>query len=138
MNSTQDAPPRTWLDSTIAVVRALETKSLLLGEAASREDAARIEAAITAGDDVNRIIHMRTLHLGPEELLVAAKIAVRPDVTAGEVARTIDAAEDRIRAAVPIARVIYLEPDLYAPGRQPGGPAGSDRAAVLGGGSPAD
>jgi len=55
---------------------------------------------------------MRTLHLGPDELLVAAKIAVRHDDTAAEVARAIDAAEVRVREAEPIARVIYLEPDL--------------------------
>lgn len=103
----------------IAVVLALETKSLLLGESASRADRERIEAALRAGDAVERVIHMRTLHLGPEELLVAAKIAVRHDDTAAEVARAIDAAETRIREAVPIARVIYLEPDIYAAGGAP-------------------
>jgi divalent metal cation (Fe/Co/Zn/Cd) transporter len=56
---------------------------------------------------------MRTVHLGPEELLVAVKIAVRHDDTAATVARGIDAIEKRIREAVPIARVIYLEPDIY-------------------------
>jgi divalent metal cation (Fe/Co/Zn/Cd) transporter len=61
---------------------------------------------------VDRIIHLRTLHLGPDELLVAAKIAVRHDETAAELARGIDAVEARIRAAVPIATLIYLEPDL--------------------------
>lgn len=65
------------------------------------------------GDTVTGIIHMRTLHLGPEELLVAAKIAVQHDDTATEVANAINAAESRIREAVPIARVIYLEPDIY-------------------------
>ncbi len=58
------------------------------------------------------MIHLRTLHVGPEELLVAAKIAVTHDDTAAEVARGIDAAEKRIRAAVPMAAHIYLEPDL--------------------------
>jgi cation diffusion facilitator family transporter len=96
----------------IAVILAIETKSLLLGEAASPEDVAAIEQAIAAGPEVDRVIHMRTLHLGPEELLVAAKIAVRHDDTAAEVARAIDAAEVRVREAVPIARVIYLEPDI--------------------------
>ena len=72
---------------------------------------------------------MRTLHLGPEELLVAAKIAVQHDDTAAEVARAINAAEARIREAVPIARVIYLEPDIYsedgtAAGGDPGPPTG--------------
>ncbi|MEU6344895.1 cation diffusion facilitator family transporter [Streptomyces sp. NPDC046977] len=97
----------------IALVLASETKSLLLGEAAGPETVAGIREAIVDGDTVTRVIHMRTLHLGPEELLVAAKIAVQHDDTATEVARAIDAAEARIRVAVPIARVIYLEPDIY-------------------------
>ncbi|MGW5424376.1 cation diffusion facilitator family transporter [Streptomyces sp. NPDC003943] len=98
----------------IALVLAAETKSLLLGEAAGTEEVKKIEDAIVDGATVTRLIHMRTLHLGPEELLVAAKIAVRHDDTAAEVARAIDAAEVRIREAVPIARVIYLEPDIYS------------------------
>jgi cation diffusion facilitator family transporter len=96
----------------IAVVLGIETKSLLLGEGAGAADNASIRAALVDGDVVTGVIHMRTLYLGPEELLVAAKIAVQHDDTAVEVARAIDAAEARIRAAVPIARVIYLEPDI--------------------------
>jgi cation diffusion facilitator family transporter len=99
----------------IAVVLAAETKSLLLGEAADATQVRRIREALVDDTTVTGVIHMRTLHLGPEELLVAAKIAVRHDDTADEVARAIDAAEGRIRAAVPIARVIYLEPDIYRP-----------------------
>ncbi|MFI6501549.1 cation diffusion facilitator family transporter [Nonomuraea typhae] len=96
----------------IAIVLAIETKSLLLGEGAAPEVEDQIRAALENASEVTRVIHMRTLHLGPEELLVAAKIAVAHDDTAAEVARGIDEAEQRIRAAVPIARVIYLEPDL--------------------------
>ncbi|EYT79404.1 cation diffusion facilitator family transporter [Streptomyces sp. Tu 6176] len=115
----------------IALVLAAETKSLLLGEAAGTDVVERIKDATVDGDTVTGIIHMRTLHLGPEELLVAAKIAVQHDDTATEVAAAIDAAESRIRAAVPIARVIYLEPDVYSaaeaargadPEATPGGP----------------
>ncbi|WP_406304730.1 cation diffusion facilitator family transporter [Streptomyces sp. NBC_00885] len=115
----------------IALVLAAETKSLLLGEAAGIDDIEKIKAAAVDGEGVTGIIHMRTLHLGPEELLVAAKIAVQHDDTAAEVANAINAAEDRIRAAVPIARVIYLEPDIYSesaaaaginPAKSPGGP----------------
>jgi cation diffusion facilitator family transporter len=101
----------------VAVVLALETKSLLLGEAATPEVVDAIRAALEADPSVERIIHMRTLHLGPEELLVAAKIAVRHDASAARVAQAIDAAEVRIRAAAPIARVIYIEPDIYAADR---------------------
>ena len=64
------------------------------------------------GGGVDRIIHMKTLHLGPDELLVAAKIAVGAQRMATDVAQIIDDAEARVRAAVPIARVIYLEPDI--------------------------
>jgi cation diffusion facilitator family transporter len=96
----------------VAIVLAVEMKSLLIGEAASSRNVAAIEAALLDGPEVSRVIHMRTMHLGPDELLVAAKIAVEHDETAAEVARGIDAAERRVRAAVPIAQLIYLEPDL--------------------------
>jgi cation diffusion facilitator family transporter len=96
----------------IALILAREMASLLIGESASDSDVANIRTALEAGDDVERVIHLRTLHLGPDELLVAAKIAVAHDDTALGVAIAIDAAEQRIRAAVPIAQVIYLEPDI--------------------------
>jgi cation diffusion facilitator family transporter len=115
----------------VAVVLAVETKSLLLGEGATPEAVARIEAALLADGSVRRVIHMRTLHLGPEELLVAAKIAVAPTDSAAEVARAIDAAEARVRAAEPVARVIYLEPDIdttpEAPNDRPGAPRRAER-----------
>jgi cation diffusion facilitator family transporter len=114
----------------IALVLAAETKSLLLGEAADTEVVQQVEAAVVDGETVTGLIHMRTLHLGPEELLIAAKIAVRHDDTAAEVASAIDAAEARIRAAVPIARVIYLEPDIYSAAEAAKGP---DREATPGG-----
>jgi cation diffusion facilitator family transporter len=109
----------------IAVILAIETKSLLLGEGAVTADVAAIEKAITDTPEIERLIHMRTLHLGPEELLVAAKVAVRNQETAEAVASGIDAAERRIREAVPIARVIYLEPDIYRPARVQPAPADS-------------
>ncbi|MFE7134808.1 cation diffusion facilitator family transporter [Streptomyces sp. NPDC057638] len=112
----------------IALVLAAETKSLLLGESATLDDQRKIADALVDGDSVTRIIHMRTLHLGPEELLVAAKIAVPNDDTAAEVATSIDAAERRIRAACPIARVIYLEPDIY---RTPAADDGPPRPSRL-------
>lgn len=98
----------------IAGILAVETKSLLIGEGANPEAVAKLEKAII-GPGVERIIHMKTLHLGPEELLVAAKIAVPPTELASDVARHINETEARIREAVPIARVIYLEPDIYHP-----------------------
>ncbi|WP_433301159.1 cation diffusion facilitator family transporter [Actinoplanes sp. CA-030573] len=97
----------------IAVILAIETKSLLIGEGANPEDVKKIEKAILAGDGIERIIHMKTLHLGPEELLVAVKIAVPRTERADDLARHIDETEVRIREAVPIARVIYIEPDIY-------------------------
>lgn len=96
----------------IAIVLAIEMKSLLIGESAAARMEAAIRDAITDGPEVRRIIHLRTLHLGPDELLVAAKIDV-DSASVSNLARAVDAVETRVRAAVPIARVIYLEPDLY-------------------------
>jgi cation diffusion facilitator family transporter len=96
---------------SVAIVLIVETKSLLLGEAASPAAIERIGQALI-GPGVLRVIHQRTLHLGPDEVLLAAKLAMPPDSTLVEVAAAIDAAEARVRAAEPSARVIYLEPDL--------------------------
>jgi len=100
---------------TAAAILAVEMKSLLIGEAASPEVQQLIVAALEDGPDAVRVIHMRTVHISPDSLLVAAKIAVRESDTGAQVAAGIDAAERRIRAAVPIARTIYLEPDIYRP-----------------------
>ncbi|MGB6456416.1 MAG: cation diffusion facilitator family transporter, partial [Streptosporangiaceae bacterium] len=105
----------------VAVVLATEMKSLLIGESASPAVQSAIVAAIEAGPEVQRVIHLRTLHVGPDTLLVAAKIGVRHDDTARSVAAGIDAAERRIRAAVPIAELIFLEPDIYQADRADSG-----------------
>ena len=95
----------------VAVVLARETGSLILGEGATSDQAAAIRGALV-GEGVASVIHLRTEYLGPEDLLVAAKIEVPVAATAADVATAIDAAESRVRAAVPVARLIYLEPDL--------------------------
>jgi cation diffusion facilitator family transporter len=102
---------------SVAVVLAVEMKSLLIGETASVGVEATIVAAIEAGPEVERVIHLRTLHIGPDTLLVAAKIGVQHDETAASVAAGIDAAERRTRAAVPSAAFIFLEPDIYESSR---------------------
>jgi cation diffusion facilitator family transporter len=97
----------------VAITLAIETKSLLLGESASPEAIGRIATAMSSVEGVERIIHMKTLHLGPEEVLVAAKIAVNARSSAQAVADTIDAAEAAIRSAEPMVTALYLEPDIY-------------------------
>jgi cation diffusion facilitator family transporter len=103
--------------ATAAAILAVEMKSLLIGEAASAEVQRMIVTALEDGPEVDRVIHMRTVHISPDAILVAAKIAVRPVDTAAQVAAGIDAAERRVRTAVPIAETIYLEPDIYRPSR---------------------
>jgi cation diffusion facilitator family transporter len=95
----------------IAIILIAETKSLLIGEAAAPDAVDRIRAALV-GPGVDRVIHLRTLHLGPEELLVAAKVAMPRTANLERVAQAINEAERRVRLAEPAARVIYLEPDL--------------------------
>ncbi len=101
----------------VAGVLAVEMKSLLIGESAGTEVERAIVTALEAGPEVRRVIHLRTLHMGPESLLVAAKIAVPEDVSAARIIAVIDAAERRVRDAVPIAELIYLEPDVYRPAK---------------------
>ena len=97
----------------VAVMLAIETKSLLIGESAGPVVERSIVAAIESAPGVDRVIHAKTLHLGPEELLVAAKIAVGASDTGAQVADAINAAEERARASAPGLRlVMYLEPDL--------------------------
>jgi cation diffusion facilitator family transporter len=101
----------------VAVILATETKSLLIGESATADVERAIVAALEDGPELERVIHLRTLHLGPETLLVAAKVAIRGDQIAADLVAGIDRAERRVRAAVAIAELIYLEPDLYQDSR---------------------
>jgi cation diffusion facilitator family transporter len=103
--------------AVVAFVVARETQSLLIGEAASDEAERTIVKALEDGPEVERVIHLRTVHLSPDSLLVAAKVAVRGNDTAEAIVRGIDAAESRVRRALPIAEVIYLEPDIYQESR---------------------
>jgi cation diffusion facilitator family transporter len=103
----------------IAIVLIVETKSLLIGEGVSDRTANTITGALVGGP-VERVIHLRTQYLGPEELLVAAKIAVSSSLPTETVAEAIDHAEARLREAVPEARIVYLEPDLDRTGSDAG------------------
>jgi cation diffusion facilitator family transporter len=97
----------------IAVVLAREMKSLLIGEAASDADVATMTAAIEGDPHVRRLIHLRSEHIGPEELLVAAKIEFDHSLTVPELSAAIDDVERRIREAVPSARRLFVEPDIH-------------------------
>ena len=109
----------------IAIVLAIEMKSLLIGEAASPALEARIRTAIHDGDEVTRVIHLRTMHLGPDDVLVATKLEFSAS-TVPEVARAIDTVEARVRTSVPEARLMFVEPDLY---RRDGGETGVTMAS---------
>jgi divalent metal cation (Fe/Co/Zn/Cd) transporter len=102
----------------IAVILIVETKSLLIGEGVSDETAHTITRSLVGGP-VERVIHLRTQYLGPDELLVAAKIAVSASLPTETIAEAIDHAEARLREAVPDARLVYLEPDLDRSGAGP-------------------
>lgn len=96
----------------IAIFLSMEMSAMLVGEAALPEEVEAIRLALESSDGVLRVIHLRTVHTGPEELLVAAKIAIANTATGAEIARDIDDAEVRLRAAVPTAKYVFLEPDI--------------------------
>ena len=109
----------------VAAFLAIKMKGLLIGEAATSEVVEAIRAAMTGSPEVNRIIHLRTEHLGPDEILLAAKVEFIPGLTLEQLAVAIDSVEARIRASVPEVRLIYLEPDIHH-----GGPAGAAAQVV--------
>jgi cation diffusion facilitator family transporter len=115
---------------TVAIILGVEIKSLLVGEGATESDVELIESAILEGKEAQGIIHMKTLYLGPDELMVGAKLAFSPSSKLATVASAIDAIEARIRKAVPQARVIYIEPDVRRTGR--GVPTTTDAIVVKG------
>jgi cation diffusion facilitator family transporter len=96
----------------IAIVLSIEMKSLLIGEGATQTDLDAITACCEDAPGVTRLLELRTLHLGPDELLVAGKLELEPGMTSSDVAGTIDEVERRIRDRVPTAKTIYLEPDI--------------------------
>lgn len=100
----------------IAVVLAIELRSLLIGEAASPSDLEAIEEVVRQDPDLERLIHMRTEHIGPEELLIGMKVHLRSGLSVSDVADAINRIEQRVRARVPAARIIYVEPDLTVVG----------------------
>lgn len=99
----------------IAIVLAIEMKSLLIGEVASEDDEAAITDAIVGADSVRALIDLRTEHIGPETILVAAKVQFDDELTMRQLADVVDAVEARVRAAVPAAVRIFLEPDVMRP-----------------------
>ncbi len=99
----------------IATVLVFEMKSLLIGESALMPMRKKIVEAITGTENVDAVLHMRTQHIGPDELLVAAKVQLTPGLETAGVAAAINRAEQRIREAIPIECVIYLEPDVFDP-----------------------
>ncbi|WP_194815195.1 cation diffusion facilitator family transporter [Nocardia sp. XZ_19_385] len=97
----------------IAIILIIEMHSLLIGEGATAAEDKLIKENLVDGTQITSLIHVKTQYIGPEEILVAAKVAIAPGLEIAEIATAIDEAEARVRAAVPAARMIYLEPDLY-------------------------
>ena len=96
----------------VAVILGLEMGSLLIGEGAQPDEVAAIRKALLSAKGVTAVIHMKTLYVGPEELMVAAKIGVQANSTGAEIAAIINAAEEAMRKQLPVAQLIYLEPDI--------------------------
>lgn len=106
----------------IAIFLAFEMASMLVGESALPEETEAITIALESTPGVSRVIHLRTMHIGPDELLVAAKIAIRHSQTGREIAQAIDEAETALRAAVPTAKYVFLEPDIDRTAEIPANP----------------
>jgi len=97
----------------IAIILAIEMKSLLIGEAAGEDVRDSIIESIETSESVDRLIHIRTEHIGPDEILVGAKVEFSSELSADQLVEALNATEDSIRERVPMVTVIYIEPDLH-------------------------
>jgi cation diffusion facilitator family transporter len=100
----------------VAVILMIEMKGLLIGEPARPEEERAIRTALVSPDAIRSVIHLRTQHLGPEDVLVTAKVEVDEDLHMRDLAVAINEAEAAVRAIIPTARLIFIEPDLRGPG----------------------
>ncbi len=99
----------------IAVFLCVEMKSLLIGESAGPQVRERIRSIIESSDGVKRLIHEKTQHIGPEEILLAVKVEFHEGLSLAELAASVDGLENAVRSEVPEVGLIYVEPDLYRP-----------------------
>lgn len=114
----------------VAVLLIIETKSLLIGEAAGKRSRAAIVGALEHGPHVERLIHLRTQHIGPDEILVGAKLEFDSRLSADQLVVAVNATEDAVRIAEPKVTVMYLEPDLHTPAHPELAADGSDAATA--------
>ncbi|HXR45438.1 MAG TPA: cation diffusion facilitator family transporter, partial [Pseudolysinimonas sp.] len=98
----------------VAIILGTVTRSLLIGEGAEPDVVEVLRDAFNAHPQTEALIHMKTLYLGPDEMMVAAKVAFPRATKLAQLASAIDEMEADIRAKVPVARVIYIEPDILS------------------------
>ena len=101
--------------ATIGLVVNRETQSLLVGESARDEVVAAIREAIASTDGIDGVAELRTIHVGPEDLVIAAAVWVDPKRTARAITRSLSDARERVRDTTPLRTVISIEPRVRDP-----------------------
>lgn len=99
--------------AVVAIFLGIETRSLLIGESADPKLINKVNTIFNSEENINRVIHLRSLQLGPDDILLAAKIEFDSRLNTKEVSNLINAIESEIRSAHPIIKKIYIEPDIY-------------------------
>ncbi|HET6583511.1 MAG TPA: cation diffusion facilitator family transporter [Nannocystaceae bacterium] len=98
----------------VAIFLAIEVKSLLVGEGADPAIAAAVRAVALEQADIVEVLHLITLQQGPGEVVLAAKVRVKPELTAAGVCESINAFEVAVKQRCPDVRWSFIEPDLQA------------------------
>ena len=96
----------------IAVILVVELRGLLVGESASPVDHERIRTMLKASRGVLAVLDLRTEHVGPDEILVAAKLEFDHSLSGDDVARAINEMEKTVRAGFPEKLLLFIEPDI--------------------------
>lgn len=99
--------------AVVAFFLGNETRSLLIGESADPKLIYKINHILRDEENIERVIHMRSLQLGPEDILLAVKIEFNQRLNTKEISNLINGIEAEIRSEFPIIKKIYIEPDIY-------------------------
>jgi cation diffusion facilitator family transporter len=94
----------------VAWVLARDTKSLLIGQSVTEADETRIRAIVAAHKDVVELVHLRTMHLGPDEVIAAIKVRFLGNLDTRRLELSINEIEAELRGELPRLRRIYIEP----------------------------
>jgi divalent metal cation (Fe/Co/Zn/Cd) transporter len=103
----------------VAVGLGLDNRDFLIGRAADPRDLGVIRAEIEQAPGVDALVHLRTMHLGPDHLIVAARVAFSDEISADRAEDVADDIDRRLAGRLPLVPHVFLDPTQTPSGSRP-------------------